>query len=69
MIERIIITIDTTNAVFDDDLTGEAARTLRALADDIDVAPRGQQIAKEELYRLAGIADAYIEQQQQEQTT
>jgi len=31
--------------------------------------PKGQRIAKEELYRLAGIADAYIEQQQQEQTT
>jgi len=31
--------------------------------------PKGQQIAREELYRLAGIADAYIEQQQQEQTT
>lgn len=36
MIERIIITIDTTNAAFDDDLTGEAARILRALADDIE---------------------------------
>ena len=36
MIERIIITIDTTNAVFDDDLTGEEARILRALADDIE---------------------------------
>jgi hypothetical protein len=36
MIERIIITIDTVNDAFEDDQGCEAARILRALADDIE---------------------------------
>lgn len=36
MIDRIIITIDTTNAAFEDDFAGEASRILRELADDIE---------------------------------
>lgn len=35
MIDRIIITIDATNAAFDDDFAGETSRILRELADDI----------------------------------
>ena len=36
MIERINITLNTTNDAFDDDQGCEAARILRALADDIE---------------------------------